>query len=492
MAFVPLNTNNSNLANYNSVNSLMLDYQGFKKAVGTSSAEGWVSGVLPSVSSVSYSGNRSYDITFAGPVDTYLSPGMRLKTVRQVAAPTQCTSLNGTNQYWSKSSPTGISFTDDFTLSAWVKLSSYALGIIVAKNTATNGFQLYINASGQITIAGLSGGSFDSWNSYQSIPLNKWVHVVATLDCSGNASTMYIDGISVPNYQTSNSVSSITQAGDLYVGRDVTGYYFPGKIAQVSIHNAILSQAQVRAMLSQTIDSSTTSIISGYTFNGNGNDVTATGNNLTAQNSATATNADSPFSVNSLGTATGTDDYGIVQKVSSTVATVQIPEGNTIPTSGGITSAYISTQKAPYNMPISFDRWVLESNQRVAANQASPTGGVWYNVGKHNLTVPIGFWDLGAIGSIGIDRGAAGDVRQYLRLASSSPSTSIDPGLSAWSGSASVLTGINTPFSLRKAISLGSATAYTTYQNCVGSSVANLYYESNQSGCLIYAIPSLL
>jgi hypothetical protein len=79
-------------------------------------ANGWTTG-LPAPNTITALGNRSYSMVFNGTDQTgVLSPGMRLRTTRTVAAPTQCTSLNGTTQYYSKSSPAGMTFTDDFTL----------------------------------------------------------------------------------------------------------------------------------------------------------------------------------------------------------------------------------------------------------------------------------------------------------------------------------------------------------------------------------------
>lgn len=406
MAFVPLNTNNSNLANYNSVNSLMLDYQGFKKTVSTSSAEGWVSGVLPSVSSVAYNGNRSYDITFAGPVDTYLSPGMRLKTVRQVAAPTQCTSLNGSTQYYSKTSPTGLTFTTTFTCSAWIKLSSYAEGGIIARRNAdTEGWAFRVNSSGQLVLAALRIASNNkTLTSYQSVPLNKWVHVAATFDVSAGDTTaqkMWIDGVEVPRaYGITGTITALVQGTTaLVVGaaKSAGDNPFPGKIAQAAVFSSQLSDATVKSYYSQGLSGTETNLVSAYSFNNSITDLNTTNaNNLTAQGSATATDADSPFSVNGSGAATGTDDYAIVTKVTSTVATVLVPEGNTITTSGGISATYISTQKAPYNMPIDGDKWhfYFRGISWTLASGA-PTQNTYYGGSSNYVSIPIGVWDVG-------------------------------------------------------------------------------------------------
>ena len=83
-----------------------------KYAVGlaTQTSGGWQS-VSVAPNTVTYNGNRSYTCVFNGTDLTgTLSAGMRLKTTRTVAAPTQCTSLNGTTQYYSKAAPAGMTY----------------------------------------------------------------------------------------------------------------------------------------------------------------------------------------------------------------------------------------------------------------------------------------------------------------------------------------------------------------------------------------------
>jgi hypothetical protein len=361
---------------------------------------GWISGALPAVSSVTYNGNRSYDITFASTVASYLSPGMRLRTTRTVAAPTQCTSLNGTTQYYSRASASvaGMTFTDDFTVSAWIKPTSYATSAgIFSRYNGTSGWILYLSSSGQVVIQGNNASLFRSGSTYQSVPLNKWTHVAATLDLSGNVSTIYIDGVSVPVYMSnSGTPSAIVQAGNLEVGSWNGGLVpFPGKIAQASVHSAILTAAQVKAMMSQTIDSSSPSIVAGFTFNNSINDVSANANNLTANGSAVATNADSPFGGQADGTIDANKDYAIVQKVSTTVATVQVPEGCTIPTSGGVTSVDMSAWKVPYNFPSQRGKWRIQALLNVAQAVTSNATYGSFMSGGWQLQVPAGDWNIG-------------------------------------------------------------------------------------------------
>lgn len=356
------------------------------------------------VTSVTNNGNRSVDVAFTSSVATFLSPGMRIRTTRTVAGPTQSTSLNGTTQYWSKSSPTGITFTDDFVVSAWVKISSYGASQyhIASRYNGTSGWDFNVQTTGQIQLTGYNGGAANQSNilSYQSIPLNKWVHVTAQLDMSSftNTSTtsyIMIDGVDVPALvsRAGTNPTALVQAGNLEIGSWNGGLQpLNGKIAQVCLFSAKVTQATIRSYMNQQLAGNETNLIGYFKFNGDGNDSTSNANNLTANGSAVATNADAPFGYQADGTISSTLDYGIVTKVATTTATVQVPEGCAIPTSGGISAVDYSTQKIPFGFPASKAKWDLEVYTTTNSSQASPVTATYYNVGNLRITIPIGSW----------------------------------------------------------------------------------------------------
>lgn len=327
---------------------------------GTATSQGWTAlGQVPNT--VTANGNRNYDLVFNSvDLTSTLSPGMKLQLSRTVAAPTQCTSLNGTTQYFSKSSPSGMTFTDDFVVSAWIKLSSYALGAIASRYNGTSGWSFAVNASGQVTMTGVNGGAANtsSVTSYASVPLNKWVHVTAQLDMStftATTTTSYImiDGVDVAASvaRTGTNPTALIQAGNLEIGTQNAGSFFPGKIAQVAIYSAKVPQATIKASMDRTLTGSETSLISAYTLSNSVNDLNANANNLTAQGSATTTNADSPYA-NAV--TAGTLEYAEINSVAfstNTTVNVRVPDTCQIPTSGGISAVSYSTQSNPYGLP---------------------------------------------------------------------------------------------------------------------------------------------
>lgn len=374
---------------------------------GTAVTAGW-SALGQTPNTVTYNGNRSYSLTFNSvDLTSTLSNGMRLQTTRTVSAPTQCTSLNGSSQYYNKTSPTGMTFTDDATAMAWVKLTSYgALSGVISRYNGTSGWYLGIETDGRVQLVGFNGSSanFRGGRSHQSIPLNRWVHIAATLDMSGQTHAIYIDGVSVlvENRTGGTNPTALIQAGDLNVGAINSINFFPGKIAQAAVFSSVLSAATIASYYSQGLIGTESTMVSGYSLNNSINDLNANANNLTANGSAVATNADSPFAQDDAGVPVGTTDCGVVQSCTfSTNSTVviQVPEGCTIPTSGGVSTVLYSLQKAPFGFPTDSGRYRLTCLFKVGRTQSSPTQNTWYNMttisgtsGGAYLTLTVAGW----------------------------------------------------------------------------------------------------
>lgn len=473
-------------------------------SIGNSSvnATGWIPSQLPAVSSVTYNGNRSYDITFASTVASLLSPGMKIRTTRTVTAPTQCTSLNGTTQYWVKTSPNKLTFTDDFVVSAWVKVSAYQNSIIVSRYNGTSGWYLNMQADGTILLNGLNAGAanFSYVKSYQSLPLNKWVHITAQLDMSAftaTTTTSYImfDGIDIPAtvVRGGTNPTALIQAGNLEIGSFNGGtVLFSGKIAQVAIYNAKVTQATIRTSISQGLSGSETSLASAYSFNNSTADLnTTTPNDLSAgAGSPTATNADSPFAEDASGTPVGTYDYALVMKVSTTTATVQVPEGCAIPTSGGVFTVDIAPSGNPFGFTLDKGRWEVGSYQRARATQSTPVAGTWYNVNSPQLTVPVGRWNV-RYQCVVVVVNATNAPAQMVTLSKTSSSSQDDTDYTARAVSTTAsANSVDHTFYREKDTSLDTATLYYLNTQSVTASATSIAFAGEIGTTKIYAIPA--
>lgn len=379
---------------------------------------GWNStSALPAISTVVANGNRSYTLTHASSIASVVSPGMRRRFTRTSAAPITCFSLDGSNDYFNDTTVSGMTFTDDFVVSAWVKLSSYPAGNvgIVTRYNGTSGWVLGLTTSGGIYITGYNAGSgnYSGLNSYQSIPLNKWVHVTAQLDMStftATTTTSYVmfDGVNVPGYvgRAGTNPTALIQAGNLEIGSANGGANpFPGKIAQVAIYSAKVTQATILASIDRGLTGSETSLISAYS-GANTTDLASTGNNLTAQNGAVSGYADAPFGN---GGISSTIEYGLTMSVSSDGLTevVQCPEGCALPTTGGITASAYSSMANPYGWVEDKGRWQINSIYGIAETLTFGGTNQWASWNL-KLTVPIGAWIVGYSATIQLHSTVAG------------------------------------------------------------------------------------
>jgi hypothetical protein len=258
-----------------------------------------------------------------------------------------------------------MTFTDDFTVSAWIKLESYPASgraTIASRfsNTGTNnGWIWNINSSGQLVQEGFNANNTRTVSTYQSIPLNKWVHVAAQLDMSSGTATtttnyMMIDGVDVPvALSNSGSPVAIVQAGNFDIGArnsiNTASEFFDGKIAQVAVYSAKVTQATIKASCNQTLAGTESTLVSAYSFNGVITDLNTTNaNNLTAQGSAVATNADSPYAG---GLTAGLLEYAYITSVTfstNTTVSVSAPAQYLLPTTGGVSAMSYSTHLSPF------------------------------------------------------------------------------------------------------------------------------------------------
>lgn len=333
---------------------------------GTATSQGWTPlGATPNSITPNASVPNVYDIVFNGTdLTSTLSDSMKLQLTRTVAAPNQCADLeSSSSQYFSKSSPAGMTFTDDFAVSAWIKLESYpASGLtIVSRYNGTSGWVFKINSLGNISLEGYNAGSsnISYLQSVNSVPLGRWVHVAAQLDMStftATTTTSYamIDGQDAPVTvnRAGTNPTALVQAGNLEIGGQNGGAQpFDGKLAQVAVYNAKVTQATMLAAKDRGLIGNETALVSAWSLSNSLNDLNANANNLTANAGAATTSADSPFGASGAST---TLEYAEVLARSfstNTTVTVRVPNGCQLPTTGGISAVNYSTHERPYGLP---------------------------------------------------------------------------------------------------------------------------------------------
>lgn len=466
---------------------------------------------------VTYKGNRSYELVFNGVDYTQkFSEGMRLRAMRTVPAPIRSLILNGTNQYMSRTSAVSLgTFTDDFASGAWVYLTSYQNATIIGRFNGSSGWQLAIDSSGRPVIIGYNANSanFSEVKAYQSIPLNKWVYVSAQLDMSAFTATtttsyIMIDGVDVPAVcaRGGTNPTALVQAGDLQIGALNGSNFFPGYIAQSWYSSAKVPQANIPGIISQGLTSaqiSANNIISAYSFDNTPNDLNiSSGNNLTPQNSAGYV-VDSPFA----GGARSYDSAGLVEHCAvsirpvfstNTTVTVQVPEGHSLPTTGGIVAISLSSQAKPYGFPSDISRWAVATLTQITAYQGAPVAATWYLPTQGKLILPAGSWKVNIQGATYGDRGGAGLIDTEIALCTNNTSSTANTGnipeLSNRVQTTTVDTIVTAVYNLTATYIAAAATALYRKVRFVAAGGTNVgdSYVSGISANKIEAIPNFL
>jgi len=148
------------------------------------------------------------------------------------------TSFDGSDDYVVASNSASLNVTDSITISAWVyRQNASDWSMLLGKDPASYTVQMY-NGDGTFGFWGIIGGTAIDNHAGQSIPLNKWSHVVLRYD--GAKIDYFLDTAISAGPNISGSVA--TSSAPLLIGN--TGdraYYFNGSIDEVRISDTARS-----------------------------------------------------------------------------------------------------------------------------------------------------------------------------------------------------------------------------------------------------------
>lgn len=465
-------------------------------AMNAAANQGWVPLANPP-NSITNNGNRNYSLVFnAVDLTGILSLGARVKAIRSSAAPNQCANLNGSTQFFSNSAPSGLTFTNNWSASAWVKLSSYGVGSIISRFNGTNGFDWCVLATGQIQVFGANAGSgnFRGMTTNESLPLNRWVKVSFEMDMSGFTTTtckMQIDDrdATVQLIQGGTNPTALVQAGNLEIGSRNGGTQpFPGELAQVELFNALISGSTLSSYSGQTITGSETNAVGAWALSNSLTDLSSSGNNLTANGAATTTTADSPFAQ---GVSAGTTEYGIVTGIvfsTNTTVTVQVPEGSMLPTSGSLSAIAYSLLRVPYGLPSDSIKWrvFLKSINDLTVSIGATNTWVSSNL---SLPIPAGSWRIGYETVIGLQSTVAGTRNGNCVLSPPTVTASVyNQDLSAMLFNAASVVSAFSTIKRETSARLAAVTTYTIFGAIVSASGSESFSVLGTRGAtIIYA-----
>lgn len=209
-----------------------------------------------------------------------------------MAFPTQSATLvQGQAKYLSISnaSQTGLGFTGDCTVEAWLKLSAFSSSQFFTKwDTTSNLSYLFsIDSSTSVSLTTTVNGSsgLSASVTIPALTTSVWAHVAVTFKASTHTMEVFINGVSQGTATGSLSTSIFNGTSPVGVGSrpGASVAQISGQMSLTRAWSVVRTQAQISANMC-TVLGSTTNLQAEWTLNnvltdnsGNGNTLTNTG-----------------------------------------------------------------------------------------------------------------------------------------------------------------------------------------------------------------------
>jgi hypothetical protein len=411
----------------------------------------------------------------SGDITPQLPRGTNLQLPRVAATNTHCADFEAdASQYAAVSSPSGVDFTGPFSIEAWISPESYKSGVIFGRDSGSgSGWSFELSSEGNLVCFWRNGSGFTSANTYTIVPLGQKTHVAVTVSSLSTPSlTFYVNGVEQPLTVTSTAATTLIQGGDLTIGERSGGTYFDGKIAEVRGWSIERTKQQILDNMNKRITGSETNLFAYFRLDGDFNDLSPNGNNLTAHGAVTATTLDNPWSAT---------EYGKVidATFSGGSTTISVYTGNKyVAPNEDIVNAAYSYTRTPPGMDASEDTWTIETTYKNTTDILlnSPTSDTWYNLEGVNIKTPIGDWKLSYHTVEGADFASAVQIQNVVTLSSSSIETI--PSLTVYTTAASVSV-LFAPATADKTVS-NTATTLTSYAllaKVIGSGASHIRFS---------------
>ena len=136
----------------------------------------------------------------------------------------------------------------DFSISIWLNPEVSHNGLVMMNYYGSAGWGVYYQ-SGSIRF-------FDSlvWTTVTTINTNEWTHILIVGDYTGSNLLCYKNGVEV--YNSSHTFSITDSNRDVFIGSERgAGFFFNGKLSNVSIWNTDLTSAQVTEIYNEGVPS---------------------------------------------------------------------------------------------------------------------------------------------------------------------------------------------------------------------------------------------
>lgn len=184
--------------------------------------------------------------------------------------------------------------------------------------------------------------------------------------------------------------------------------------------------------------------------------------------------------------------FGIITAVAATTLTVFINTDYDFDNET-ISNPYYSFSKTPFGFDTDPEKYMVETVDTTNAAQASPTSGVWYNIGSIQIDIPVGKWRTYWRAMADNSRGNAGVCNQYITLSTANNSESEN----VWTGWISADFDDATPqfqsqLSVENFVSLSTKDTYFLNSKTDGTSISEISIRGDLADTIIRAICAYL
>jgi hypothetical protein len=226
-------------------------------------------------------GTINGQVTFAGGTAV---EGVKVTAEAATGASGKSGVFNGTNSY-AKANNDPLLQSNELTVSAFIKPAVLTgFQVIASKHDHLgNGWTLYL--ADNILRLHLGLNHYNAINHTAIVP-NNWFSVGAIV--SSNSIKLFVNGDTTLFIDTLNNLSAMNTATDLYVGKQLNGLHFNGKIDEVRVFNNALTQTEFERLHDVYINPSYNGLVAYWRFDegfgSTGFDYSKTNQTLNANN----------------------------------------------------------------------------------------------------------------------------------------------------------------------------------------------------------------
>ena len=120
----------------------------------------------------------------------------------------------------------------------------HAGGVLVAKMDDQAGWQLSINKAGGVTLSLKAGSATAQLPCGAKVNDGKWHHLIAEVDRPARKGAVYVDGRKAAEGPVDLGEATLSNGGDLLVGKAGDGHYFAGAMEFLRIARGTLADAK--------------------------------------------------------------------------------------------------------------------------------------------------------------------------------------------------------------------------------------------------------